>query len=388
MSLPDPKFKRTQEPLWVALDTPALLLDRKRLDANLRRMEDHVRKLGIGLRPHLKTAKSIDVARRALPDGGGITVSTLREAFYFADNGFRDIFYAVAIVPQKLAQVVALMRRGVRILIAVDDPAAAQFVADASRRCGLSFEVMIEVDSGEHRSGVPPDSDVILEIARTLTPSARIAGVFTHGGHSYAGRTTAEHAMVAEQERLAATEGAKQLRTSGYACPVVSVGSTPSVLFAEHMEGVTEARAGVYMFGDLSQVALGTCCMDDLAVSVLTTVIGKHAGHRQLVVDAGGLAMSKDPGPRGGSGLPESGYGLVCLAQDAQPIQGLYIHSLYQEHGIVRSRGSFDIAAFPIGTRLRILPNHACLTAAAFDKYHVLPGENTPSVVWPRVNGW
>ena len=150
-----------------------------------------------------------------------------------------------------------------------------------------------------------------------------------------------------------------------------------------------EVRAGVYVFFDLFQAGIGSCGRDDIALAVLTTVIGNHPERGQLVVDAGALALSKDisTGALGEAG--DCGYGLVADADTGVLLDDLYVHGVSQEHGIVRSRhGSIEHAGFPIGRRLLVLPNHACLTAAAYDRYHVV-GEGTAiEAVWPRVNGW
>lgn len=370
------------------IQTPALLLDRDRLDRNIARMDARVRALGVTLRPHLKTVKSIDVARRVVPAGSGVTVSTLLEAEYFAGHGYADIFYAVAIAPQKLERAAALVRAGVRLLLAVDHPAAAALVATGGRAHGVRFEALVEIDSGEGRSGVAPDSPLLLETAQALESGARLAGVFTHGGHSYSGRTPAEHAAVAAQERQAVTAAAARLRASGRACEIVSLGSTPSVMHAAGLEGVTEVRAGVYMLGDLYQAAIGGCGADDIALSVLTTVIGNHLQRGQVVVDAGSLALSKDISTSTLGAQDDCGYGLVVDADTGERLDGLYVQAAYQEHGVVKGRAPIVHDEFPIGRRLRILPNHACLTAAAYDRYYVIRDGRPTGEVWPRINGW
>lgn len=374
------------------LDTPALVLDRARMTANIARMRARAGELGVALRPHLKTTKSADIARLAIAQDAGVAVSTLAEAEYFAEAGFRDLFYAVAIAPHKLARLARLVARGCRVLLAVDHLDAAQAVAAAGREHGVVFDALLEIDSGEGRSGIPAASPMLTALAEALARGARLAGVFTHGGHSYAGRTAQAHSDVAEAERLAVTAAAQRLRDAGHACGIVSLGSTPSVRHARHMAGVTEVRAGVYVLGDLFQAGIGACAYGDIALSVLTTVIGNHPERSQIVVDAGSLALSKDVstsklGPGG-----DVGYGIVLDALTGEAIDGLYVETVYQEHGIVRSRGRLNHEAFPIGHRLRILPNHACLTAAAYDRYHVIdpqPGRKPRiEAVWPRINGW
>ena len=370
------------------IDTPALVLDRGRMDANIRRMRERAATLGVALRPHLKTCKSVDVARRMVDPGDPVTVSTLREAEYFAGAGFTDIFYAVAIAPQKLDRVAGLQQGGARILLSVDCFEAAREVGLAGERLGVRFEALIEIDSGDGRSGIAPDAPGLQDIAAALAGGAELAGVFTHGGHSYAGRSADAHAQVAEQERAAVTAAATTLRAAGHACPIVSLGSTPSVVHARSLDGVTEVRAGVYVFFDLYQAGIGSCTRDDIALGVLTTVIGNHPERGQLVVDAGALALSKDISTQALGEAGDCGYGLVADAETGCVMDGLYVHAASQEHGIVRSHGAIEHAGFPIGRRLLILPNHACLTAAAHDRYQVVDGGTAIEAVWPRVNGW
>jgi len=366
--------------------TPALVLDRDRLERNLERMRRHVRRLGVALRPHLKTAKCAEIARLVLPEGGGITVSTVREAEYFLEQGFRDIFYAVAVAPIKLPRLGELARRGARILLAVDHPSIAAAVSDYTRRHRVRLDILIEVDSGEGRSGVKPGSSLLGEIASALDYGAGLAGVFTHGGHSYAGRSPDNHARVAEQERAAVVAAAAHLRAAGQACEIVSVGSSPSVIHARHLDGVTEARAGVYMFGDLFQAGIGMCDRSDLALSVLATVIGHRREENRLLIDAGAFALSKDRstaklGPAG-----DCAYGLVTTSE-GERVPGLQVADVYQEHGVVQGAGPIDYDRFPLGSQVRVLPNHACPTAAAHDRYHVVRGTKVEAV-WSRINGW
>jgi D-serine deaminase-like pyridoxal phosphate-dependent protein len=170
-------------------------------------------------------------------------------------------------------------------------------------------------------------------------------------------------------------------------CPIVSVGSTPTLHYALSLEGVSEARAGVYAFGDLVQAELGTCAPDDIAISVLASVIGHNRRHGRVLIDAGFLALSRD---RGTADLPvDWGYGAVCDAISGELAANVTVSATNQEHGIITGRsGEMDFERFPIGSRVRILPNHACATAAAYDRYHVTGEDGSIVAVWERVNGW
>ncbi|MDO9370324.1 MAG: alanine racemase [Sphingopyxis sp.] len=372
------------------LTTPRLILDADRLERNAARMRAHCDDLGITLRPHLKTAKSIDVARIAANGGQGpITVSTLAEAEYFAAAGWRDILYSTAIAPAKLARADRIQRaHGARLLFVVDDREAAAAMGREAASLDARFGVLIEIDCGEHRSGVEPASAELIAIASSIgacAPNLVLMGVMAHAGHSYAFDDPAPIRALAEVERFAAVSSAELLRTHGHPCPVVSVGSTPTALFAEHLQGVTEVRAGIYLFWDLSQLSRGICTEDDLAVSVLATVIGHQRRGPSLILDAGALALSKDIGAN--RFMPEAGYGLVCDTATLKPLGGLAVSTVHQEHGNVPIPDESWFARLPIGSLVRILPNHACLTCAAYTSYDVLR-DGTLTGQWPRVGGW
>jgi len=166
---------------------------------------------------------------------------------------------------------------------------------------------------------------------------------------------------------------------------VVSAGSTPTAVHAADLAGVTEMRPGVYVFNDLTQLALGSCRRADLALSVLASVVGhnRHAGH--LLIDAGVLALSKDAGLA--ERRPEAGYGEVCDARTLAPYPGLFVTDTHQEHGFVPLPDLDFFERLPVGARVRVLPGHACMTAAAYDRYQVVAGGEVVDE-WARINGW
>ena len=368
-----------------SLDTPALLLDAARLENNCRAMRERLRSHGVGMRPHVKTAKNVEVAQVALDaPSGAITVSTLREAEYFVDHGFKDILYAVGIVPQKLGRIAELTRRGARISTIVDAPEAAQAFAAEVGRLGVRIPALVEIDSDGHRAGIRPGAPELLEVAQALGPL--LEGVMTHAGDSYNCDDTEAIRAVAAREREAVVESARLLREAGHAAPVVSVGSTPTATFGDSFEGVSEVRSGVYMFQDLVMAGLGVCAIDDIALSVLASVNGHQREKNWVLVDAGWMAMSRDRGTA--RQRVDQGYGLVCDAGGVA-LGELIVVDANQEHGIVARRdgGPLDFARFPIGSRLRILPNHACATAAQHCEYHVLRDGHVDAV-WERFSGW
>jgi D-serine deaminase-like pyridoxal phosphate-dependent protein len=362
------------------LPTPCLLLDLPTLKRNIARMADAVaRHPGVVLRPHMKTAKSAAVAELAAPGGGPITVSTLAEARYFATHGFRDQIYAVGIVPAKLDAVAALNAEGAQVRIITDDLDTALAIAAHPG----ALPTLIEVDVGEGRAGVAPDSALLVEIGRALGP--KLAGVMSHSGHSYAGRSDQAMRDLAEAERAGIVAAATRLRDAGCVVKIVSAGASPTALFAAHLEGVTEMRAGVYMMGDLLQAQLGVHPLEDVAVTVLTSVIGRYPARNAVLVDAGALALSKD---RSTEAAPKDWKFGRVLDRDGRPSLGeAMVMRVHQEHGEVRGEG-LPLDRLPVGTRLRIAPNHVCLTAAAHERYHVLDGTGRVVAVWGRVNGW
>lgn len=369
--------------------TPALILDRQRLQENADRMRGRVAQLGVMLRPHVKTSKSIDVLR--MLSGGAdvpITVSTLAEARYFFGQGVRDILYAVGIAPVKLPQVAELIRAGCTLRIILDSIEAADAVQAYGSAEELRIEALVEVDTDGKRAGADPNDELLIEIARRLSsgPGAGLAGVMTHAGGSYSARTLGEFEAIAERERAGAVTAANRLRSAGFPVAIVSVGSTPTVHYARALDGVTEARVGVYAFGDLVQAELGTCAIDDIAISVLASVIGHSPTHGRVLVDAGFLALSRDRGTA--DFAVDWGYGAVCDA-NGEVIPNVRVENSNQEHGIITAvSGELDLSRFPIGARVRILPNHACATAAAYDRYLVTDGSQQVVDVWERVNGW
>ena len=272
-----------------------------------------------------------------------------------------------------------------------DQVAVAKRISRCARDLGITLPVLIEIDSGEKRAGVLAGSDDLLALGRELgrLPCVDLAGVLTHAGQSYQGRTIAEIQSVAEEERRAAVTAAERLRAACLPCAEVSVGSTPTAVHGQSFEGVTEVRCGVYMFGDVFQSEIFSCSRDDIAVSVLATVISHRRDMNSALIDAGALALSKDRST-GAPGLAEdAGFGLVMTQDGNRRIEGLRVGQVYQEHGMLVSDGPFPYEILPVGARVRVLPNHVCMTAAMYDAYHTVAGRNDGAMqLWPRVNGW
>ena len=368
------------------LPTPTLLLEKEKLIANVTRMQASADRLGVQLRPHLKTMKAARAAQLLIESGAcGITVSTLKEADYFLEHGFRDITYAVGMVPAKLAEAADLMARGADLKIMTDNSEVARVIAGDASRNGVNFKVLVEIDSGDNRGGLQPESGELLQIASLFEDSAaHFEGILTHAGHSYGVDNPSAVETIAEQERQAVVQAATRLRAAGITVDTVSLGSTPTALYAKDLTGVTELRAGVYTVFDLDQQSRGVCTTEEIALSVLSCVIGHNKAAGKILLDAGGLALSKDRSAD--KFRPEVGYGQVCNP-DGSVIPELYVTSVSQEHGHVHVRDDSDYALFPVGSYLRILPIHACMTAAAYDHFNVIEN-GVVSAKWERVNGW
>ena len=228
-----------------------------------------------------------------------------------------------------------------------------------------------------------------------MDSAAELRGVLTHAGESYFADTPEALEAAAKNERAVAVTAANALQTKGLPCPVVSVGSTPTAYAAVDLTGVTEVRAGNYMFFDLVMAGIGVCDIDNLAISVVVTVIGHRASKGCIITDGGWTATSCDRGTA--RQRVDQGYGIVT-ALDGVPYTDLIMSHASQEHGIltIRPESTATLPVLPIGTRVRILPNHACATAAQYDKFHVIhltsaikdAGPATIDAIWRRVNGW
>lgn len=345
---------------------------------------------GVALRPHVKTTKCAEIARIAHGGAAGpITVSTLREAEYFALHGFTDITYAVGITPNKFARAVELIESGVELKVLVSTPAAADDLARFAAGRRNPLPVMLEIDCGEHRTGFLPSDDMLRSAAAVVGSCAglQLAGLLTHGGHSYQGRSRAEFARVAEEERqaLLAAETVVMAEQGGEL--TLSSGSTPTATFGEDFSGVDEIRPGVYLAGDLFQAQLGTNDMNDIAISVLASVIAHDPQRNTLMIDAGGLALSKD---RSTASAPiDQGYGVVVRADGSRFAKDPIVSAVHQEHGQVTSAAALPYDELAIGTAVRVLPNHVCMTAAPYDRYFVVEGDDSIVIdEWEKVAGW
>ena len=348
----------------IDVETPALLLYRDVMERNLKHMADRAKRLGVALRPHIKTHKCLELGRRQAAQGAqGVTVSTLFEAEAFARGGFSDLTWAFPLDRTHLPHVKRIADSGATLRVILDDLETAKALS------GTGLHVWLKVDCGYHRAGVDPSSRYGLDVARELGAERGVTfdGILSHSGHAYRTRNRDEAAQVAEQERQVMAWFAELLRKDGLPVRGVSVGSTPAMAAVKDLTGVTEARPGNYIFYDRTMVLIGCCEPQDVAVSVLATVVSHQPGASHFVVDAGALSLSKDLGPAH-LGL-ETAFGAVKDHPE------LTVASVSQEHGLIRAAAPAAIEGkFKVGEQIEIIPNHSCLTEAHFDEYVVIEG--------------
>ena len=372
-----------------ALPTPCLVVDRGRFERNIARWRTRFKNAGVALRPHLKTVKSIEAARLVMTTPAGpAAVSTLKEAEVFGRDGVTDLLYAVGIAPQKLERVMRIRRSGVGLVIVTDNFEAAQAIAVAAGALGEPIPTLIEIDVDGHRSGVQVGNESeLVRLGRTLHDANCLSGVMTHAGGSYGLSDAESLGGAAQAERIGINRMAEALRASNLPCGVVSIGSTPTAFFLNETDGVTEIRAGVFQFFDLYQAGVGVCSIDAISLSVLTTVIGYQNARQWTITDSGWMALSADRSTRKQS--LDQHFGVVCDVE-GNPHDDLVVLRTSQEHGVIAARpgSGSKPPILPVGTRLRILPNHACATAAQHDRYEVVDGGIDIRETWPRFGGW
>jgi D-serine deaminase-like pyridoxal phosphate-dependent protein len=380
-----------------ALSTPCLLLDRARLDRNLDRMQATADENDVALRPHVKTHKSVDLARRQRAAGAaGLTVATVAEAEAFVTAGAEDVRVAYPVAGRDKHERLAALAERARLSCTVDTVAGAEQASAVHARRDAPLDVLVEVDVGHGRCGVRWDApDAAVRLARRVAalPGLRLTGLLTHAGQAYdgprAGETPAgalrRHARH-ERDRLLSTAAAlHDARVPGVAPGAfeVSVGSTPTMAAFENAghEGfrVTEIRPGNYVMHDAMQVALGAASLADCALTVLTTVVStkpRPDGPARAFVDAGKKVLTTD------TGAGTDGHGLVLDAPGARTARSdLRVARLSEEHGWLEGPGA---AALSVGDRLALVPNHACVTVATRARLHVVVDDSVVDT-WPVV---
>jgi D-serine deaminase-like pyridoxal phosphate-dependent protein len=359
------------------LVTPSALVDLERVKKNISTMAIRAKEEGMSLRPHIKTHKCIEIGKMQVQAGAqGITVSTLGEAAAFADAGFGDITYAVPLGPDKFEGVKLIGERA-HLNVLVDHPNIVNQLSAFCKQVGIELDVLVKVDCGYPRCGIDPRSPAAVTLVQDIheQPHLNFRGILTHAGHSYAATSVPEIKTIAKQEQDVMIQFAKKLKAESVELTpeVVSIGSTPTVSLAESFqEGITEIRPGNYVFFDYTQFALGTCDVTDCALTVISSVISINPD--RIVIDAGVTALSKDRGPI--HIVQNPGYGMIIQDyREGRLASNVIIESLSQEHGKLVFTGNSNFR-FEHGTKIRIIPNHSCLTANLFGYYHVLKGES------------
>jgi D-serine deaminase-like pyridoxal phosphate-dependent protein len=336
------------------LDTPTLLIDLDRLDRNIDDMAEQAAVRGVALRPHMKTHKLVEVARRQLCAGAiGLTTAKLAEAEAMAAAGFDDLFVCYPLIgPEKLRRLRRLARE-VRVSTVVDSREGARALAAAMAGEERPLDVLIKLDAGMHRIGVAPADAPELAAEVSRHRSLHLRGVCVHEGSVYAEPDPERRAAIARAQVRQLVSTARELERAGHEIEVVSAGATPAAAASLSVEGITEFRPGNYVFYDATQVALGVVGPERCAQTVLTTVVSRHGD--RAVIDAGSKALTLDRGGHGTS-LVE-GHGIVR----GRP--GITVRALSEEHGWLALEPGEELQ---IGERLELIANHACPVTNCF----------------------
>lgn len=357
------------------LPTPAVLIERSRLVANLDRMQSAASARGIRLRPHAKTHKSPQIAAWQIERGAvGICCAKLGEAEVFADAGIKDIRLPYPLHPTNASRVVALLGR-THLSFIVDHSMVARGWSMAMAAAGREVDVLVKVDVGFHRCGIDPAAAGAVDFVKDVAslPGLRLRGLLAHAGHGYHASSDAHLQEIAAGEARVLKELASEVRRQGIDIEEISAGATPTARFSLQQDGLTEYRPGNYVYFDRTQVGLGAATLDDCALTVLATVVSKPAADR-LILDCGSKTLSSDTA-RGFAPVPGYGaiFGSAMLGPGATPDPDLIIERLSEEHATVRATSG----ATPLepGDRVRVLPNHACAVSNLVDRVWLMEGE-------------
>ncbi len=344
------------------ISTPALLVDGQQMDMNLREMQSWADTHNVNLRPHIKTHKSIDFAKEQIAMGAkGITVAKLSEAQKMAGAGIDDIFIANQIAQPTKIKDLRRLHEKINLITGMDHEWHIDVLKKEFADCSKPLPVRIEIDSGFGRCGIKPGDGRLLELAKHILAKKwlKLEGLFTHAGQSYTAKSKDEVGQIARKEAADILKAKTVLAQNGIEIATVSVGSTPTAREVISRPGITEARPGNYIFYDGIQQALGSCNFDQCSLFVLATVISQPAENK-IVCDAGSKALNLDRGAHSSQIL--DGFGTV-LNIDGK------IKSLSEEHGIIILDKPEPIK---IGSPVLIIPNHACVVANLYDRYHVV----------------
>jgi D-serine deaminase-like pyridoxal phosphate-dependent protein len=354
------------------LDTPATLIDLDRLEKNIHEWPASAQHRGVKFRAHIKTHKIPEIARMQLAAGAcGIVCAKVSEAEPFANAGIDDICIAYPVVGEvKWQRVAALAKTGASVTVNCDSQDAARGLSKAAAKAGITINVHIDIDSGLHRGGIPCEDELaIRQLADDIRslPGLELAGITTYRSTGFPGAPSPADAGHAEGRLL--VEVADRLRAKGIRVAEVAAGSTPTGKWVAEVPGITEVRAGNYVFNDLMQLDHGIASEDQLALSVLCTVVSKHAGGH-LTIDGGTKTFSGDAG---GVGTGRAAPANIARAVDRK----VFVERLNEEHGVARTEEDVKL-----GEKVRFFPYHACTCANLSDEIIGFRGERVEAV-WP-----
>jgi D-serine deaminase-like pyridoxal phosphate-dependent protein len=363
-----------------AIETPSVLIDRQRLVANIGSMQDLAGRRGVTLRPHVKTHKSLSIARMQIEAGAtGITASKPDEALTFIHAGFRSITLAYPIVERRKIERVATAAamHDCHLRLIADSQTGVDAIGSIAGDLGIVVDLLLKIDVGLHRCGVREADPALMRLAGEIASSSslRFAGILSHAGHAYGARSLDEVREIASEECAIMNRVHSRLADAGIDVEEVSVGSTPTVMASDSYEGITEIRPGNYVFMDRTQLSLGVASIDRIALTVLATVVSVNSDY--TIIDAGSKVLSSDLGAHGTRRI--EGYGIACSLEDEKWPDGAIIEKLSEEHGFIGRSDEFDLH---VGSRVRVIPNHSCVVANLSDRYVVLDS-NGSMEFWP-----
>ncbi len=368
------------------IKTPSLIVDFGRMKRNAERIASRAKELNVSLRPHVKTHRCLEIAKiQTEKTSGAIMVSTLSEAKFFSANGFSNITYGVPIEKGKFDEAIEISKATEKFSVITDDLETVKNLNAKAKIENVKLNIFVKIDVGYHRCGVEPQTKEACLIPQLISDSSHLnfAGILTHAGHSYHADSPERLLEVAHEERDKMSELADELRGKGLEVPCVSVGSTPTFSAIDSLAGITEFRAGNYIFFDAFQATIGSCKFSDCALTVLAAVIHRDIARRKIVVDAGAVALSKDRGAVEFDS--DCGYGRVYDLEGND--LNLRVESLSQEHGEISVQAEKTFNDLKVGERIRILANHSCLTALQHSHYHILDDGKVVDR-WAINRGW
>jgi D-serine deaminase-like pyridoxal phosphate-dependent protein len=362
-----------------SIETPSVLIDHARLIGNIAWGQRTADTHHVKLRPHIKTHKSLHIARLQIEAGAvGITASKAEEALVFLNGGIKSVTVAYPqVAPVKVARLLAAaLKNEAEVRFIADSPQGVQVLDNTAARHGGRVGVFLKIDVGLHRCGLQETDARLLPLVESIqkSRSLRFVGLLSHAGHAYGATDASQVRVIAEAECAVLNRVRCRLEAAGHAVVEVSVGATPTFLTSQSYEGITEVRPGNYVFLDQTVLRMGLAGPERVALSVLVSVVSANEDY--LIIDAGSKALSSDLGAHG-TGTP-GGYGKAYPLSDYERhANGMPIVKLSEEHGFVRHEGR----SLSVGARLRIIPNHACPVVNLAEGLVIL--KETELAAWP-----